>query len=299
MNKLLQVLKKILPPPVKAFLGRTRRRSWSRLAKIENEKKKMLHSLPADSQKAILLEKVSSRIYYDDGMYAGDTEHYFSVGLSAVNQVEEILQSGEPCTVGEFLDMPCGYGRELRFFVHLLPQTNFTACDFLKSGVDFCAAEFKAKPVYSQLNLDKVVFEKKFDFIWCGSLITHLPEVDIEALLVLFSRNLNPNGIMAFTTQGEFAAARMLKDINFYGIYQTDDDVLLADYHKTGFGFRNYPQENGISEINSTKSTYGISLTSPEWIQQIAEKIGGLNKIYFRAHGWDNHQDVYGYQKSE
>ena len=36
--------------------------------------------------------KVSSRIYYNDGMYDGDGAHYYKVGLSAIHCIDEALE---------------------------------------------------------------------------------------------------------------------------------------------------------------------------------------------------------------
>ncbi len=78
---------------------------------------------------------------------------------------------------------------------------------------------------------------------------------------------------------------RRLQDEEFeYGISPESVAPIIEAYRKEGFGFADYPGA----------SAYGISLTSPEWIRQAAAEIG-LGEVYFRARGWDDHQDVYGF----
>ncbi len=81
------------------------------------------------------------------------------------------------------------------------------------------------------------------------------------------------------------AAARSSSALEFeYGISAESVAPIIEAYRKEGFGFADYPGASG----------YGISLTSPEWIRRVAAEIG-LGEVYFRARGWDDHQDVYGF----
>ena len=61
---------------------------------------------------------------------------------------------------------------------------------------------------------------------------------------------------------------------------------LVEAFHEQGHGYVDYPGQSG----------YGISLTKRSWM--IAEALEvGLTEVYFRAHGWDNLQDVFGFVK--
>jgi len=93
---------------------------------------------------------VESRISPKDGSYAGNGEHYYKTGLSAIRAIDEALTEARIATVQSVLDLPCGYGRVLRCLVRRFPHAKFTACDLLRAGADFCAKMFGAEAVYSK-----------------------------------------------------------------------------------------------------------------------------------------------------
>ena len=128
---------------------------------------------------------------------------------------------------------------------------------------------------------------RKFDLIWCGSLITHLDEHKIRALLDFFSRHLATGGLLVFTAAGDRVAERMATRRFDYGIDKRKVPILPTVYQEFGYSYTDYPY----------LPDYGISLTAPEWIRSEVQKIGGLREVYFKPHGWDDHQDVYGFVK--
>ena len=72
-----------------------------------------------------------------------------------------------------------------------------------------------------------------------------------------------------------------------YGINRKEIPIIANSYRETGFGYTDYPY----------MADYGISLTSSDWIKNQVEKVGRLREVYYQPHGWDNHQDVYGFVK--
>src|SRR6266851_3794866 len=280
----VQKFKRIVPSPLWPYLGAVRR--WVRTVPPRPllEKQQLLADPSLSEQERELLGKVSSRVYYRDGMYNQDGVHYFRVGLSAIRCIDEALARANLKDVRSILDLPCGGGRVMRFLVHRFPGAEITACELASGAVEFCARTFGAQPAFSSLNLDEVSFAKKFDLIWCGSLVTHLNKTGIVALLGLFRRHLSDNGIMIFTTHGDFVARRMPARDFDYGLDPEQIDRIGIDYPTTGFGFEDYPGEKD----------YGVSLTSPEWMRARVRELGGLREVYFKERGWDNHQDVFG-----
>lgn len=173
----------------------------------------------------------------------------------------------------------------MRFLRHRFPDAELTACELNEGPVQFCVRAFGAKPAFSSLNLEEVSLDKRFDLIWCGSLITHLNERGIVALLKLFQRHLAAGGVMIFTTNGDFVA-RTIPTRDFdYGLEPEQIDRINIDYPQTGYGFEDYPGEKD----------YGVSLTSPEWVRERVREVGGLREVYLEERGWDNHQDVFGF----
>lgn len=233
----------------------------------------------------MLLTNVSSRIYYNDGMYQGYGAHYFKVGLSAIHCIDEALERAGLKAVRTILDFPCGSGRVMRFLRQRFPEAKITACELATGPVQFCVRTFGAEPAYSSLTLDEVSLGKQFDLIWCGSLVTHLNEEGITALLRLFRRHLAPGGLMIFTTHGDFVARRIPTRDFDYGMAPEQIERIGDNYPKTGYGFEDYPGEKD----------YGVSLTSPDWIRGRIAEVGGLREVFFKERGWDDHQDVFGF----
>lgn len=231
-------------------------------------------------------------------MYIGNGAHYFKVGLSAIDCIEIAMNASGLASVGHVLDLPCGHGRVLRFLVHRFPNAKFTAADLDRKGVDFCVQTFGAEGIYSQLDLADFSLNCQFDLIWCGSLITHLNATGIQELLAFFVRHLMPGGLLVFTTHGERVIHQMLNRKFDYGIAEENIPLLNDSYRKKGFGFADYPNTDyyGIPLTNSGATDYGVSLTTPEWIRAETRKLG-LKEVYFCEHGWDDHQDVYGFLK--
>ena len=289
----IQTLKSIVPSPLHPYLGAIRRRLRSLPARTRGQWQRLLEDPALSDKERELLNQVESRISPGDGMYIGNGAHYFKVGLSAIACIETAIDAARLDTVRRALDLPCGHGRVLRFLIRRFPEARFTASDLDHKGVDFCVRTFGVAGVYSQSDLSKFSLDQQFDLIWCGSLITHLNEIGIRELLAFFTRHLASGGLMIFTTHGERVIQRMLNRTFDYGIAKKNIPPLLDAYRKYGFCFTDYPRG---SDYGVSGSGYGVSLTTPEWIRAEAEKLG-LKEVYFREHGWDDHQDVYGFMR--
>jgi len=270
-------------------LGDVRRRLRARPSRTRRQKESLLTDASLPPRERDLLSLIESRISPNDGMYKGDGNHYFKVGLSAINCIDKAIAAaglGDPKRV---LDLPCGHGRVLRFLVQRFPDASFTACDLDANGVDFCAQVFSARGAYSSPNLSGLSLEMQFDLIWCGSLITHLDKPRIVELLRFLQLHLAPGGLLIFTAAGDRVVEWMLSSEFDYGIEKSAIPRITSQYRDSGYAYSDYPY----------MPDYGISLTSPHWIRDRVEELAGLREVYFAAHGWDNHQDVFGCVKTE
>jgi SAM-dependent methyltransferase len=230
-------------------------------------------------------------------MYAGHGENYFLAGLSAIACVEAVLSRASPGRIRCLLDLPSGFGRELRFFALRFPEATMTVCDIQPEAVGFCAREFGAVPVVSRSTLSDVSFDGKFDLIWCGSLVTHLDGGAIDDLLKLFSSHLSHDGIFIFTFHGDYVYKKMAAGRDTYELAAESLPALVASYEQTGYAYQDYPRGLGYFEFHPEKSRYGISLTSPDWLRSRAELSGSLREVYFKERGWADHQDVLAFAK--
>jgi SAM-dependent methyltransferase len=284
----VNTIKRIVPQQWHPYFGVVRR--WLRRLPPRPgwQKWRLLSDRSLTDEQRELLRKVSGQIYFNDTMYDGDGAHYFKVGLSALQVIDDALARAQLTEVRSILDLPCGSGRVLRFLVKRFPQAQITACEIERGPVEFCVRTFGATPAYSSTNLDQLALGTKFDLAWCGSLATHLNERDLVALFRLFARHVTAGGLLVFTTHGDFAARRLRLGQFDYSVPQESCDEISRAYSETGYGFANY-----AGQLN-----WGVSLTSPEWIRARVSELGTWREVYFKEHGWDNHQDVFGFVRA-
>ncbi|HEX3560925.1 MAG TPA: class I SAM-dependent methyltransferase [Pyrinomonadaceae bacterium] len=265
--------------------------------RTQMQKQELLEDATLGERERRLLRAVEARVFFNDGMYAGNGAHYFRVGLDALRLVEGALAASGLEEVRRVLDLPCGGGRVLRFLVSRFPRAEFVACDLQRDMADFCARQFGARAAYSKDDLGELHFDAPFDLVWCGSLATHLDASSLRALLKLFRRSLAPGGLAVFTTHGERVVRRMLADEFDYAIAKERIPAIVGSYRATGYGFTNYPDVSAYGV--APDAGYGVSLTSPEWVRAEAARAGGLREVFFEPHGWDEHQDVFGFVRQD
>jgi SAM-dependent methyltransferase len=250
---------------------------------LNTEKENLMLEYPQESLAYDLLRKVKSTISKEDDMYEGNPDHYFKVGLSAIQCIGDSISNVENFKINNILDMPCGYGRVLRFLCPRFPNANLTGMDIVKNGVDFCTHTFGVKGIYSEKKLNSLVFGSKFDLIWCGSLLTHLNAIFAVDLLHFFDQHLSVGGLLIFSSHGKSVWETINSGKDSYGLDEEGVSQLTRSYAKSGYGYADYPGQ----------TDYGISVTSAEWLRDQFNKIQGWKEIYCKEKGWDNHQDVY------
>jgi SAM-dependent methyltransferase len=218
-----------------------------------------------------------------DTMLVGeDFAHYLSVGVSALTDIRDALAiSGiEARTI---LDMPCGFGRVTRALRAAYPEADICVSDIDSKALEFCARTFGAMPLQSQSDFAALNFRRKFDLIWVGSLITHLPADATCAFLRFVLRHLSPRGVALLSSHGAFVAGK------FRGA--AVHAQVLSDFFRTGYGFADYP------ETDISVQRYGNSIVSREWLSARISDLRG-KVLFYRDHSWDNHHDVVAFRKT-
>jgi len=215
-------------------------------------------------------------------MYTTGPDYYFFWGREALDAIHRLMALVGVKSVNTILDMPCGYGRVMRFIRASFPEAVITACDIETNAAEFCARTFGARPLHSSVELETVSLGGAYDLIWCGSLLTHLPAIQWRALLTLFSRHLSDPGLLLFTTCGPRNADLLLSGRNTFGLTDRSVAAILASYEQDGFGFENYPRIDG----------YGLSLSKPNWVCSQIERVSGLELRVYQVGGWGGIQDV-------
>jgi SAM-dependent methyltransferase len=193
--------------------------------------------------------------------------------------------------VDSVLDLPCGYGRVLRWIKAEFPAARLGACDIDREGVDFCAAQFDARPVYGRDDPADVEVAEPYDLIWSGSLFTHLPPDQWDGFLDLFERALAPGGLVVFTTHGR-RIAELMRDPERRRVYNPiDHEALLRDYEREGVAYAEYAHDQEFRERRSLPARYGISLTRPSAVCAMVERRPGLQLVGYTEARF-NGQDV-------
>lgn len=227
--------------------------------------------------------EVSQHISPDDTMF---NQWYFDVGRSAVENVIVACATSGVTEVRKVLDLPCGHGRVLRHLVHLFPEAEFHACDLDKDGVDFCAANFGAMPVYSCEELTELDFKTHYDLIWIGSLFTHTSHDVTKRWLSHIARFLSPRGIIVATLHG-----RWCQYVHKAAPYIREEawQKITNEYCSSGYGYHDYLETESHSYINGS---YGISLAKPHVIIKDLESLSKIRIYCYRERAWVDHQDV-------
>jgi len=264
---------------------------WIIIKRDLKKSKNILQSSPdITSEEKTLLDNVSLKINLRDTMYVGGQgKQYLSVGISAIRCIQEALKNkSNDFKVNSVLDFAGGSGRVLRFLKVKFPNADIYISELDKNALKFCNKHLNVKSFISKIHFNEIKNPQKFDLIWCGSLFTHIDEQHAIELLKFFYEHLSDKGMCVFTTHGTLSIKWLEEGKkNTYGIPVASQQKIVKEYFSNGYGYADYPNEPG----------YGISAVTHHRLTEIAKSIGNWNEILFCEHGWDNHQDVYGFSK--
>lgn len=256
-----------------------------------------LSQIPGSIRRRWLYERhkndpdLKGALHPHDGMFGGNVKHYMQVGEEVVQLVDQSLQLAKRdwIDLNAVLDIPCGYGRELRALITKVPPTKITACDILKEQIDFCASAFGCKKFLSSENFLSIQFPEKYSLIWVGSLFTHLDKKRFEDLLQLLFNALEPGGILVFTTHGDYSID------NFEAYWKkghapmTGQQAKIKVLENGGFYFFPYRYD----------PSFGISISLKGFVESLCQRIfdNKAEIINYEFRGWDHHQDVFSVKK--
>jgi hypothetical protein len=215
-------------------------------------------------------------------------KHYISVGADALRIVLAVLCANLRQPPKTILDFPSGSGRVTRHFRSFFPESRIVACDLYDYHIDFCKKTLNVETLLSKENIDEIDFGEKFDLIFCGSLLTHLPKDLFLKVIRLLGSSLGDSGIAVVTLQGrhsQFIQKNKWK-------YLADDlfDIAAEQVNGAGFGYVDY--DRGFKSIFNQQASYGIALVKPSWVMEEIQKIKGVRLLSYTERHWDDHQDV-------
>jgi SAM-dependent methyltransferase len=242
-----------------------------------------------DLLKRIRTLDVSREIAPNDLMYHPDhPDHYFDVGRSAIRVILSALLArfeyfGGDTEIAKILDFGCGHGRVARYLRAAFPHAELAVCDYDPTGVAWCVEHFGCRAIAEPA-------PESFDLVWLGSVFTHLPPAISERVLAAAAGALRTNGVLVFTSQGRYSRLRheAEPDKPPYGIGRDLMDRIVTGLRVSGYGFAEYPGQKD----------YGVTMIHPAWFQQRILSSPGFVHILFQEKGWDNHQDVHGFMRT-
>jgi SAM-dependent methyltransferase len=228
-------------------------------------------------QSAKLLDTIAS----DDEMWRGDRDWYFAIGAGGLQAILRGLVASRLTAVRTLLDLPCGHGRVARHLRAAFPEARLTFCDLNPSAVDFCAARLGGEAVVSAPDLTSLVFSHRFDVIWVGSLFTHIDRERTGRWLTFLAGQLEDDGILVATFHGR-GSIEMHRCYPMIG--EERWNRIRRQFEDVGYGYADYRDDQDYR--------YGISLSSPASIVDLASGIPGVRLLSYHERGWDDHQDV-------
>jgi SAM-dependent methyltransferase len=230
-------------------------------------------------------QNVSTIVADKDRMLGrGGSDQYLSVGVSAFRNIAAALKTNGIDSVSTILDLPCGYGRVARVLRAAFPSAELSVSDLDTDGVAFCTEQFDAKPLISRPNFATLTFERTFDLIWAGSLITHLPLHATADFISFVLRHLSPGGVAVVSSHGALVADRIAGG-RTYGIDSGAACRMVYDYQTQGYGYADYPRTDRSAEH------YGISIATRAWVTSAITGADG-KVLFYKDHAWDNHHDI-------
>jgi SAM-dependent methyltransferase len=214
------------------------------------------------------------------GAEAWHFRHYFDVGADALRIIASSLIAHLRSVPGTILDFPSGSGRVTRHLKAFFVNSEITACDLYSYHTDFCRETLGVRSLLSKQNFDEFDFDQKYDLIFCGSLLTHLPERELWSAMRLVCRSLSATGLAIVTLHGRHSIYLQHNKAK----YMSDELFAIAQsgFESIGFGYADYHQQNA----------YGIALVSPAYLTRGLQDDTEVRLLDYCERAWDNHHDV-------
>lgn len=166
------------------------------------------------------------------GAKSGQEKKYLSDGKKHVSQMLEVVEASDlSFTEGSrILEFGCGAGRLIRHLKHLAEFCEVWGVDVDSQSIYWCRQHLSSSFHFATTTtIPHLPFEDRyFDFIYCGSVFTHIDDLT-EAWLLELRRILSPNGRIYLTIQDNHSIE--LLNTSYKQIKSMDKGIDL--YHQT------------------------------------------------------------------
>lgn len=234
--------------------------------------KNYLKGVPAD---------LDEMIHPKDEMYTGTRVQlgedkalmtYFKLGKDLSRTIEQIVDWRFKFRRSSIkvLEFACGYGRNVRYLVHLFPRENVFVSDIYEEAVRFNQAQFGVRGMVSTHEPGDLAWDERFDLIVVPSLFSHLPASTFSPWIAALFRLLTDQGILVFSVHGDHLLPRELK-MPASGIY--------------------FVPESESATLD--KREYGTSTVTERYVSEQISLATGSDSYGMTRRGFWNHQDFY------
>jgi SAM-dependent methyltransferase len=185
----------------------------------------------------------------------------------------------------QVLDLPCGGGRVTRHLVKFFPDATIFVGDIDAKKQAFVVSQFGTRAHEAPHDFSSSSRER-FDLIFVGSLVTHLPKRLYRAAVDYFLDALVPGGILILTTHGRTAAtvacvtpSRLLRWRHICAVHGL-------------LGLRGFAYVGSIRLRWRNGVRYGGSFNTPSWAVGLIERRADARLLGFKENAWGDVQDV-------
>jgi SAM-dependent methyltransferase len=233
---------------------------------------------------------LTGRTHYNDFMLVSTDPAVVETYVRGANQFIDILERScseagrDPSTIGEVLEVGCGYGRIVRELRKRMPAARVHVSDVIDGAARFTAAEFGC---HEMLPLEDAgaEYNERFDLVYLLSVYTHLRRDLVAANLRRLSAILKPDGVAVITLHGRGSAEIAER----YNQYWLDKARVLNALDRDGYYYERYPYYYG---------EYGLTwFTRPTFDGLIAEVAPELQAVAYHPLDLEGHQDVAVFRK--
>jgi SAM-dependent methyltransferase len=203
--------------------------------------------------------------------------HYLTIGYNGFSIVKEFVEAihGPQKFEGQILDFASGYGRVTRFLAAYFGAGHICTSDIKSEAVEFQIKQFQVNGFTSSYDPTQLKPNQTFDFIFVGSLFSHLNETLFSQWLSCLMGLLNPKGYLIFTVH----------DQSLHPGHLGNDFAFVESNEDEKFQFVG-------NRITSTQ-LYGISFVSEKFVAAALQQIHPQIKYMRFPKLFGAHQDVY------
>lgn len=203
--------------------------------------------------------------------------NYFTIGYNGFSIVKQFAEAiyGPNKFNGQILDFASGYGRVTRFLAAYYGAEHISTSDIKAEAVEFQKQQLKVRGFTSVYDPSTLKVEDRYDFIFVGSLFSHLNEALFAQWLETLISLLTPNGHLLFTVH----------DQSLHPTNQQADFQFVENNEDEKFNFVG-------NRITST-SLYGISFVSESYVSNVLQKLNPAVKFKRYPKLFGGHQDLY------